>query len=148
MNKVRKEFRLSKEIMDNMDEVKKEKGFTTDSETLSFLISSYHQRKEITEDIVKEMEKRWKKTFDRIRLAAQSSEKYSYTILDAINTLLYEYGSVQVLYPAHGHTTHKIVKESKDNLQEIIENRKQVKDNNAFVEKQEAALEEKEIYIV
>ena len=87
--------------------------------------------KKVAKEIAREMEVKWKKTFDRIRLASQSSEKYTYTILDILNTLLYEFPNVDTLIPAGMTTSHKVTKESMENLNEIIERRKQREENRA-----------------
>lgn len=129
VNNTRKNVRLSEESFNDFEKIKEKLGLKTDSAVLTYLINSYKERDELAKIVSAEIEKKFKNTFDRIRLASAFSEKYSYTILDAINTLLYEFNNVQVLYPASGDTKHKVVRTSMQNLKNIIEEKKQIKDD-------------------
>lgn len=147
MNKnSRKEFRLSRETLEKFKRIKEEKNLKTDTDTFIYLINSHEERQKFAKEIAREMEVKWKKTFDRIRLASQSSEKYTYTILDILNTLLYEFPNVDTLIPAGMTTSHKVTKESMENLNEIIERRKQLKDNRG--RKTEPGITDEHIYDV
>jgi len=129
MNNIRKNFNLTEDVLDEFKNIKRELNLKTDSAVLTYLIRSYRERNNLSENIVIDIEKKFKNTFDRIRLASQFSERYSYTILDAVNTLLYEFDNAQILFPAKGDTTHKVVRASIGNLKRIIEERKQLKDD-------------------
>lgn len=135
MGKVRKEYRLPEESVEIINSVKKEKNFKTDTEALAYILDEFKNKrdhdsdKEVLADLVVEkMQTKFKKSFDRIRLASTFSERYSYIILDAINTMLHEY-DIRFLMKARGKTMHPVIQESEKAFNEIIERNKQIKDN-------------------
>lgn len=137
--KQRKEYRLPEEVISIIEETKKEKGFPTETEALTYIILE-HKRKggltisdddmeRISESVVTRMQEKFKKDFTRIRLASTFSERYSYIILDAINTMLYD-TKATFLMKASGETAHKVVRASEENFKEMVEKNKQIRDND------------------
>lgn len=135
MGIIRKAYRLSDDKFKIIDDVKKEKNFKTETEALAYILEEYKNRKEDEKDkevladlVIEKMQLKFKKSFDRIRLASTFSERYSYMILDAINTLMHEY-DIRFLMKARGKTMHPVIQESEKAFNEIIERNKQIKDN-------------------
>lgn len=136
---IRKAYRLPEEALSVIEETKSEKGFATETEALLYILSEHKRKKdmtvsdpdkeEIADLVVERMQERFKKQFDRIRLASTFSERYSYIILDAINTMLYD-SKATFLMKASGQTAHKVVKASEENFKEMIEKNKQIRDND------------------
>ena len=139
MANIRKAYRLPEEALSVIEETKSEKGFATETEALLYILSEHKRKKdmtvsdpdkeEIADLVVERMQERFKKQFDRIRLASTFSERYSYIILDAINTMLYD-SKATFLMKASGQTAHKVVKASEENFKEMIEKNKQIRDND------------------
>lgn len=139
MAKIRKEYRLPEEGLEIIEETKKEKGFPTETEALIYILNEHKRQKEsslsdqdkeeLAEIIIDKIQSRFKKPFDRIRLASTFSERYSYIALDAINTMLYE-SNASFLMKASGETKHKVIQDSEKAFLELIEKNKQIKDND------------------
>lgn len=136
---IRKAYRLPEEALSVIEETKNEKGFSTETEALLYILSE-HKRKEdmtisdpdkeeIASLVIDRMQEKFKKQFDRIRLASTFSERYSYIILDAINTMLYD-SKATFLMKASGETAHKVIRTSEANFKEMIEKNKQIRDND------------------
>ena len=135
MGTSRKAYRLSDDKFKIIDDVKREKNFKTETEALAYILNDYKKRKEDDNDkevladlVVEKMHLKFKKSFDRIRLASTFSERYSYMILDAVNTMLHEY-DIRFLMKARGKTMHPVIQESEKAFLEVIEKNKQIKDN-------------------
>lgn len=139
MAKIRKEYRLPEEAVGIIEETKNERGFSTETEALIWILAEHKRQKDMTvsdsdkdkiaELVVDRMQDKFKKQFDRIRLASTFSERYSYIILDAINTMLYD-TKATFLMKASGETAHKVIRASEENFKELIEKNKQIKDND------------------
>lgn len=139
MANIRKAYRLPEESLSVIEETKNEKGFTTETEALLYILSEHKRKKDMTisdpdkEEIaslvIKRIQEKFKKQFDRIRLASTFSERYSYIILDAINTMLYD-TKATFLMKASGETAHKVIRTSEENFKEMIEKNKQIRDND------------------
>lgn len=139
MTITRKAYRLPEDVLEIIEQTKEEGGYATETETLISMIRSYNRQADssitetdidnIADAVATNLQERYKKTFDRIRLAASFAERYSYVILDAVNTMLYE-TEATFLMPASGGQEHAVVRESLAKFKEHIERNKQIKDND------------------
>ena len=82
MGIIRKAYRLSDDKFKIIDDVKKEKNFKTETEALAYILEEYKNRKEDEKDkevladlVIEKMQLKFKKSFDRIRLASTFSER-------------------------------------------------------------------------
>ena len=99
---------------------------------MKYIIEQYVCGQTIAEETATLLEERLKKTFTRIRLGVRTSEQNSIVIKDTLNTLLYEFPSVEFCMPARGDTEHKVISESELAMKERIRKYKQRKDNSLF----------------
>ena len=138
MKKTQKSFRLEADVVEVLNKVKEVNDFRSDTEALMFIIREYNRQSEsiITDNDIKKiadmtvdlLTDKLKNQMDRIRLASTFSERYSYMILDAINTMLYEQDGIFLL-PANGETKHEVLKQSEENFKGMIERNKQIHDD-------------------
>ena len=139
MDKTRKSYRLPDDVIRIVETVQKEKSFATETESITYIIKEYarqsrsgitdNDKNEIADITAGIITDKLKNQMDRIRLASTFSERYSYMVLDAINTLLYEHDNL-FLMPANGETKHSVVEQSESNYKAMIERNKQIKDND------------------
>ena len=138
MDRIRKEYRLPEEVLKVIETVKKENNFKSETEALVYIISAYRNqddstvsdedKEKIADLVIEKMQSKFKKKYDRVRLASSSAEKYTYILLDAMNTLMYE-TKAKFLMKAQGYTRHEVIKKSEEDFKAIIERNKQIKDN-------------------
>lgn len=138
MEKRQKSYRLESDLLEILDRVKKDNSFTSETEALTYIIKEYDRqanatltdkdKSDIADLVVRSLTDKLKNQTDRIRLASTFSERYSYMILDAINTLLYESDNL-FLMPANGETKHEVIRKSEENYKAMIERNKQIRDN-------------------
>lgn len=139
MANIRKAYRLPEEALETIEETKKEKGFSTETEALLYILEEHKRQKattvsdgdmeKIADVVIGKMQEKFRKDFTRIRLASTFSERYSYIILDAINTMLYD-TKATFLMKASGETAHKVIRASEDSFKEMVEKNKQIRDND------------------
>lgn len=134
---MRKHYDLMNSHIKIIHEVMEEEGFRFEVDALRFIIVNYKKNKDAAEEVVKAFDEKYKDLFTRLRLATRTSEQNSIVLLDAINTLLFEFQNAKMLMPAEEGTIHPVVSSSKANLKEKINSYKQRKDNSLYVKADE-----------
>lgn len=121
---MKKTFDLPLRSIEIIHEFMQEKGFKTEVDTVIYLIEQSKNEKLLVDKIKEE----FKSDFVRFRLGLRTAEQNSIVIKDILNTILYFY-DIENIFPAKGETIHKAVKESEDNLRQLIKQLKQEKDD-------------------
>ena len=139
MTTVRKNYRLPEDIVEIIKKTKESGGYSTETEAVISMIRSFGRdgetsltekdKIEVANLVVASIHERYKKTFDRIRLASTFSERYGYLLLNVMNTMLYE-TDASYLMPAEGEQAHPVIRESLARYKDMVERNKQVKDND------------------
>lgn len=85
----RKTFGLTEKNLETLKRVKDEKGFTTDSQVINYLLAKEddHTEKQIAIAVREELEKNYIQS-QRLRWSTQTAEQNSIIILDILNTWL------------------------------------------------------------
>lgn len=122
----RKNFRLHKNEMDIINEVKEEFNYN-ETEALKYIIRSY-KNSELVDLISKRLKEDNRKFFERLRWASSTAEKNSILMLDGLNSILLQssYMDSETLYQDQ---KAKILIKSEEEYKRKIEHFKQEKDN-------------------
>lgn len=130
---MKKHYNLPEQTVNIIHKVMEEKNFKYEVDAVIFIIGHYAQNKFFKDETLKAFDEKYKDLFTRLRLATRTAEQNSIVLLDAVNTLLYEFQSAKLLMPAEEGTIHPVISSSKANLKEKINSYKQRKDNSLYV---------------
>lgn len=127
----RKRFTISvtRKQEDILEKIMAEMDFNTLNEAVRYAIEMYEQKDNLTKDFLKIIDEKFGATNDRLRIGVRTAEQNSVHILNLLNTLTYK-----ALYDDEGlidtwDSPHKVLVESRNRLANMINKRKQVKDN-------------------
>lgn len=121
---MKKIFDLPNESIDIIHKIMKEKGFKTEKETLVYIITKADEEK----TLIKEFREEFKNDIVRFRLGLRTAEQNSIIIKDILNTMLFDFNP-DIYNAAKGDTKHWITYKSEKELREMIESKKQRKDD-------------------
>lgn len=120
----RKNYRLTEECLQVLRRTQEQQQFKTETETLHYIIMEHERQKEegtawlekesAQRIITEEMNQKLSPVFRRIYSTVSETERQTYMILDAINTMLYD-GKATFLMEADGQTKHRILMDSERN---------------------------------
>ncbi len=123
----RKSYRIPDETERIIQEVMKEKYFSSENAALIYIVDEFEKRKSLADEIADSLIERDKKYRERLRWATRTAELNSQMLLDAVNTILvsksYEYCCFPEAYMS------PVLQQSKENIERKIEHFKQEKDN-------------------
>lgn len=123
----RKSYRIPDETERIIQEVMKEKYFSSENAALIYIVDEFEKRKSLADEIADSLIERDKKYRERLRWATRTAEINSQMLLDAVNTILvskdYEYCCFPEAYMS------PVLQQSKENIERKIEHFKQEKDN-------------------
>lgn len=139
---MKKHYELPNSVVNIIHNVMEKEGFKYEVEAVRFIIIQYEYKEKFMKDVMAAFDEKYKDLFTRLRLGTRTAEQNSIVLLDAINTLLYQFDGIDKLMPAGSFdTVNPVVKESKVQLAERINAYKQRK-NYSSVEKVESEDEE------
>ena len=120
---------ITKDNYRTLEKIMGEKEIDYISEAVRYAIEMYEQKDNLTKDFLKIIDEKFGATNDRLRIGVRTAEQNSVHILNLLNTLTYK-----ALYDYEGlidtwDSPHKVLVESRNRLANMINKRKQVKDN-------------------
>lgn len=117
---------LSEEDVRILNSIKKNYGFKSDGQTVSYLIHKHEQGYEdLAVAVRKELEDNYLPK-ERIRWGVQTVEQNTIVTMDVLNSLLWMLNAKNCYRV--GEITHPVIKESKDELKKMIAHFKQKSD--------------------
>ena len=88
MDKKRKAYRLTEDAISVIENVMKERMYTSETAALEYILREYSERKSLAEDMVATFNQVNKSWMERVKWAAQTAEQNSQDLYVAVNTIL------------------------------------------------------------
>lgn len=124
---IRKNFKLSENSVTSLTEIMEKEGLKTETAAIEFLIAQYSRREEQEERIAQRVLRELAGPLAAAAAASRAADQNTQIILDALNTILMEYG-YPYNYPVDSSCS-PVIHQSREALQKKIARAKQIKDD-------------------
>lgn len=132
MNKVKKDVTIYQENFDYVKKVKEERGLSSFSAALDFIISEHkthtgNQANAVADIIINKLNDEYSNLFTRLRLGVSTADKNSQILIEILNSIILNLNMDKAFSSDVVEST--IIRESKETVKERIAYFKQIKDN-------------------